>query len=47
MTWRLNRSVAACRVATSSTAREALSFLWRPIPALVSSRSMKEWPFSQ
>src|SRR6266536_2712963 len=41
----LRRSAAACSTATSSTAKKALSFLWKLIPALVSSRSMKEWPF--
>jgi len=43
----LRRSAAACKAATSSTARKALSSLRNATPARSSFRSMKEWPLSQ
>src|SRR5437762_3043882 len=44
MIWGLSRSAAACSAATSSTARNALSFLRKATLLRLSSCSMKEWP---
>ena len=40
----LSRSAAACSAAGSAMARKALSCLRKPIPARLSSCSMKLWP---